>query len=112
MSGRRAALLVILVYVSLDLSVPMIPGAFVFAPDDSVESIQGHRGRSVAEVLAPALAVDSLIRSRPRIVASDRVVSTRPIAPSARRVVSRLPRAALIAAPPSEDSHEPLLGLQ
>jgi hypothetical protein len=112
MRGRRAVLLAILVYVTLDLSVPTIPGAFVFAPEDSVESTQGHRGRSVAEVvLAPALAVDSSTLSLPRIGVGDRRVSTSPIAPPIRRVVKRLPRATLTSAPPSEDTHEPLLRL-
>jgi hypothetical protein len=35
----RALLLAILVYVSLDLCLPMLPGAFVFDADASVESI-------------------------------------------------------------------------
>ena len=39
----------ILVYVTLDLSLPTMPGAFVFEPDDSVESIGG--GRLVAKIV-------------------------------------------------------------
>jgi len=48
-SRRRAFLVAILVYVTLDLSLPTMPGAFVFEPDDSVESIGG--GRLVAKIV-------------------------------------------------------------
>jgi hypothetical protein len=109
----RATLFAILLYVTLDLSVPMIPGAFVFAPDDSVDGIQGHRGRAVTEVvLGRAPAGDTVMRPLPRIDPGDRGMSTRPIALPVCTVVSRLPRATLIAVPPSEDPHEPLLRLQ
>jgi len=40
--GRRV-LLTVLVYVTLDLSLASMPGAFVFDPDDSVESVQMTR---------------------------------------------------------------------
>jgi hypothetical protein len=43
----RAALLALLVYVTLDLSLPAMPGAFVFEADASVESVHSARGRVV-----------------------------------------------------------------
>ena len=104
---RRGVLLAILIYVTLDLSLPAIPGAFVFAPDDSVESVQVNRGRSAAEVVvAPPLAGHSSVLSQPsidlRILLVPRIEVTLPPHP----VVNRLPRGAIVcSAPTSEDSH-------
>jgi hypothetical protein len=51
----RNAFLVLLVYVTLDLSLPAMPGAFVFDPSASVESAQMNRGRAAGDVvLRPA----------------------------------------------------------
>ena len=50
---RRGLLLAILVYVSLDLALPAMPGAFVFDPADSVESAGGGR-QAIRIVVAPA----------------------------------------------------------
>jgi hypothetical protein len=44
---RRAGLVGFLVYVTLDLSLPAMPGAFVFEADNSVESVHSARGRLV-----------------------------------------------------------------
>ena len=46
----RAVFFAILVYVTLDLSLPAMPGAFVFEPADSVESTQ-VRARTATETL-------------------------------------------------------------
>jgi hypothetical protein len=48
--SRRALVLVVLVYVALDFSSPAIPGAFVFEPGDSVESVA--RGRTIPSIFA------------------------------------------------------------
>jgi hypothetical protein len=58
--GHRAWKLLLLVYVSLDLSSPFVPGAFNFDPDDCVDGL--HRpvdaraqGKG-ADVRSPAVA--------------------------------------------------------
>ena len=57
MTVRRHLVLAILVYVTLDLSMASMPGAFVFEAGESVETIQMSRVRHVeasGPVLAPA----------------------------------------------------------
>ena len=49
MAGSRYVLLAVLVYVTLDLSLPFMPGAFVFEPSESVESTQSSRPRTAAD---------------------------------------------------------------
>lgn len=49
-TGRRLFVLVILLYVTSDLSVAAMPGAFVFDASDSVESLQKTRVRPVTDV--------------------------------------------------------------
>jgi hypothetical protein len=104
---RRALICAILVYVALDLSLPSMPGAFVFAPEDSVESIQANRGRgSVDVVLLPAPIVNYwFVLTPPRAEVTDRPARTVEVAPSARSVVHRLPRATLELAPSVADPH-------
>ena len=95
----------VLLYVSLDLSLPMMPGAFVFDVGDSVESVQTHRGRLTAEVL-PTLAKDSSLVSQPRIEVANQRLATP--ATSRRLVVPwcrSCHRAALDPAPSSEEPH-------
>lgn len=100
---RRLVLVVVLIYVSLDLSLPMMPGAFVFDAGDTIESVQISRGRLAAEV-QPALANGLSLASPPRVGVDDRrLVPHREVAPRGRPVVNVLPRAALSPAPPSED---------
>ena len=65
MRHRRLLVLVILIYVTLDLSLPAMPGSFVFEPADSAESTQ-VRARAAAEIVAlPALARDPRARLFP-----------------------------------------------
>ena len=105
MKGPRPLLLALLLYVTLDLSVPAIPGAFVFDAADSVESTQIHRLRGVAEVaVLPSPAREAFLAPEPRVDRRDRPVPRHPVAlghPGARR----LPRATLDPASPSEDPH-------
>ena len=104
---RRALLCAILVYVTLDLSLPMMPGAFVFEPGDSVESIQFNRGRAAAEIaVLRAVVTDAFALSRPCVSANDRLALTSLVVPLEPPVALRcLPRSALGPAPPSEDPH-------
>jgi hypothetical protein len=102
---RRALLVVILVYVALDLSLPTMPGAFVFDPADSVDSIQTPRGRTTARIVVlpspvrhEVLTFESQIDLRQRQLPSE-VTAFSP------RVVSRLRRARCELARPSEDPH-------
>lgn len=46
----RCATLALLLYVSLDLSNPHMPGAFNFDPDDCVESVQAPSLRSLIRI--------------------------------------------------------------
>jgi hypothetical protein len=98
-------LLTIAVYVSLDLCVAAMPGAFVFEPADSVESAQAGRPRAPAELAAlppeheggftrVAATVDLRLRHARR-------VGTRP---PARHIPTRQPPSARDFSPPqSED---------
>jgi hypothetical protein len=104
---RRAALLALLVYVTLDLSLPAMPGAFVFEVDESVESVHGTRGRVAADVsAAPVRSHDAVVTAPLSVdpVGTSRVAA--PVAPRPPRTAHRLPRAALVAAAsPLEDPH-------
>jgi hypothetical protein len=106
MTGRRGLLLALFIYVTLDLSLPGMPGAFVFEPGDSVESIQVSRSRGAAEVVgAPTPVRDSLAVFRPRIAVTSGLAPTRVVALPRHPVVNWLPRGTLAPAPPSEDPH-------
>ena len=106
MTGRRSLLAAFLIYVTLDLSLAAMPGAFVFEPADSVDAT--HRGRAgeTAEVATPpAMPSESLEIAPPR-----REPRAEPVSASERthrRVLARgaLPRAVVDAAPGSEDPH-------
>jgi hypothetical protein len=106
--SHRGILVAVLVYVALDLSLPGMPGAFVFDTADSVESAQGGAARRAGALLAtPAAAAQT--------PAMHRQVPVRPpraLVPAATgdhvlpRLASRLARGAADAAPAaSEDPH-------
>ena len=93
-------MLAVLVYVTLDLSLPAMPGAFVFEPADSAESTQ-VRARAAAESVAlPALARDPgcVLFQPPRGGDERRAHRERPVG-------SWQSRAPHDSAPPSEDPH-------
>lgn len=48
---KHPVLWAVLLYLSLDLSLAIVPGAFVFEPADSVESLQTGRARATTEVV-------------------------------------------------------------
>lgn len=99
-------LLAILLYVTLDLSVPTMPGAFVFESGDSVEISRGRAGEGKAEIsVLPALVRDSFVVSQPPLDLRDRVAANSKVAFLGRPVLNLLPRATLDPAPPSEDPH-------
>lgn len=56
MKRRRELLVAILVYITLDLALPAMPGAFVFEPTESVESVGGGRPTVRSLVASDALA--------------------------------------------------------
>jgi hypothetical protein len=103
---RPALLLAILVYLALDLSLPAMPGAFVFEPADSVESVRTHRGRTDAEPAAlPDVAREAHALSRPRVDVADVVRPSRPVDRPRHPVVGW--RCPLPGGPPprSDDPH-------
>jgi len=98
-------LLAVLVYVTLDLSLPAMPGAFVFEAAESVESTQS-RARAAAEaVVLPAPARDAFARSRPPLEVKDRLPSTESVERRGDAVMGWRLRARHDPAAPSEDAH-------
>lgn len=106
MRHRRVFVLAILVYVTLDLSLPEMPGAFVFEPADSAESTQG-RARAAAEVVAlPAVARDpGSVLFQPLREVDERLAPVSSAERRERPVASWRPWAHCDSAPPSEDPH-------
>jgi hypothetical protein len=99
-------LLAILVYIALDFSLPTMPGAFVFEPADSVETVQTNRGRAGIEVVvAPPMATTPFALPLLMMELTDRLALTREVTPVARPAVDHLPRAMLDPISPTEDPH-------
>jgi hypothetical protein len=103
---RRVFVLAILIYVTLDLSLPAMPGAFVFEPEDSAESTQ-VRARAAAETVAlPALARDpGSVLFQPLREVDERLAPVSSAERRERPVASWRSRAHCDSAPPSEDPH-------
>lgn len=99
---RPTLLFAVLLYVTLDLSLAAMPGAFVFEPADSVEGTHGARPHRTGPLVAAQAPVgDSPISlSRPPVAPSPGIHRV----PHARCVVSCLPRA-ILAPPLSEDPY-------
>jgi hypothetical protein len=98
--------LAVFLYVALDLSVPAMPGAFVFEPADSVEISSGRAGQGKAEIsVLPVLSRDSFGLSQPPLDLRCRLAANSNVALLGRPILNRLPRATLDPAPPSEDPH-------
>jgi len=100
----RAVLLAIVVYVSLDLALPMMPGAFVFDPADSVESTELRRDSVSALTPLPSLVPEPSASITSSINVLGRTAPTGEAVRCERPVARWLPRSALSALSPSEDS--------
>lgn len=105
MSCRRGMFLAVFLYVALDLSVPAMPGAFVFESADSVEISGGRAGQGKAEIsVLPVVSRDACGLSQPPIELRDRLVAANgSVALLGIPALNRLPRATLDPAPSSED---------
>lgn len=105
MRHRWQLVLAILVYVTLDLSLAEMPGAFVFEPGASVESIQGARARAAADVVAASGAGGVAVSSRPADDHPRRLVRANRVELRWGPVRSHPLLARVDPAPPSEDPH-------
>jgi hypothetical protein len=100
MTLRRLFLLLFFAYVGLDLGSPMVPGAFSFDPDDSVDAVAGDRARPaslprVASVPASVALIRPLVETAAPVSAARAVpllVAWRPHA-SLDRAAGPQPRA-------------------
>jgi hypothetical protein len=103
---RRILLLAILVYITLDLSLPTMPGAFVFEPADCVETVQTKGGRAgIERVAALPLATGPFVLPFLRTELADGLVLSREVTFVARPAVDHLPRGTIEPPPPTEDPH-------
>jgi hypothetical protein len=100
----RAVLLAIVVYVSLDVALPMMPGAFVFDPGDSIESTELRRDSACALIPLPALVQDWSAQVASRFDVADRRTPIREVVWCEPPVARWRPRSGLSAPSPSEDS--------
>ena len=105
MSQHRAIVLALLVYVTLDLSLPGMPGAFVFEPSETVDSAQGHRGRAPVDVVIARRPAEHAVLPSLTITSADRPLPSSDAPFLVGPVVRRLPRAVLESAPPADDPH-------
>ena len=106
LSHRRLLVLAVLIYVTLDLSLPSMPGAFVFAPADSAESTR-VRARVAAETVAlPAQARNpGFALFQPPLEVRERLAPSNSAERRWRPVVSWRSQATDDLAPTSEDPH-------
>jgi hypothetical protein len=103
---RRRLVLAILIYVTLDLSLPAMPGAFVFEPADSAESTQIRARAAVETVALPAQTRDPrFVLFQPPLEVKERLAPASSAKRRGRLVASSWPRAPHDSAPPSEDPH-------
>lgn len=104
--NRRALLVAILVYLTLDLSLPAMPGAFVFEADDSAEGTRVIRGRLAIEaVVLPIVNAGSFVLPSPHIDLRYRPSPLSDVIRLARSAAPCLPRAVCGLSSPSEDPH-------
>ena len=103
---RPVFLLAILIYVTLDLSLAMMPGAFQFEPADSVETIQIGRARVAARVaVLPAVPGNALVWSQAPAEVKDRWARTGQVERRGRLLMIWSSRASRDPVPASEDPH-------
>lgn len=106
MKHPRLLVLAILAYVTLDLSVPAMPGAFVFEPADSAEGthIRARAGAETGALPAQARGPASALFQLPLKV-KERLAPGSLAERHGRPVVSWRSRAPFDSPPPSEDPH-------
>jgi hypothetical protein len=105
---RRSLLWALLIYVALDVSLPELPGAFMFDAASSVDSIETGRARLTRTAPFPTPRPDSLVPFLRPDQAPARArdqFQSRQIVRADRRVVNCLPRAVCSLPQPSEDPH-------
>lgn len=96
----------VLAYLALDLSLPAMPGAFVFEADASVEGAQGGRPRPVTDiVIVPAPSGHAPVLVEPRADLPSRLPVIRHPVWLSRSGAPGLPRAVCAPPPSSEDPH-------
>jgi hypothetical protein len=101
---HRTLLVALLVYVALDLALPMMPGAFVFDPAGSVESARA--GRTAFDTIAPPAPAGDLrvVLHGPRLAnLTRRAAPVRASSMPGRTVSGRASRSRDAAPPLSED---------
>lgn len=106
MKQRAALVLAIVVYVTLDFSLAAMPGAFVFEPADSVETVQGRTRVDRADVMASLSPVTSAFALPPR--ETEDLNRPRPegrAASTPRPLIGHLLQKTLGPTPPTEDPH-------
>jgi hypothetical protein len=101
--GWLAIFLLLVIYVALDLSLPAMPGAFVFDPAHCIESVQTREGREPGVQPTASLLPGSQIFAQTPADVGDVSSPTTEIRGPSFHVVNRLPRAMLAPAPASED---------
>ena len=108
MRHRWPLILGILIYVTLDLSLPGMPGAFVFESDETIESVQSARARAAADVVGvPAVVGGVAGLSHPPADHVRRLVQANRVEPRGRpgRARSFPAHVDPAPAPASEDPH-------
>lgn len=103
---HRLLVLAILVYVTLDLSLPAMPGAFVFEPAASAEGthIRARAGAETVALPAQARGAASAFLQVP-LHGKERLAPVGPAEQRGRPVVAWRSRASFDSAPSSEDPH-------
>jgi len=102
---RRQLLVAILVYVALDLSLPTMPGAFVFEPAGSVESTGGGRVAVWLVILPTPVGSSMLPLSQLRSDLPHRLPASCDVPLPGCPLARCLPRGTCDPSQPSEDPH-------
>jgi hypothetical protein len=104
---QHPLVLAILIYVTFDLSLPAMPGAFVFEAEDSAESTLVRACAADETVVLSALARDRVfVLFQPPLAVEKRLARVRSAERRERPIVSGWQsRAHDVSAPPSEDPH-------
>jgi len=103
---HQALFLAFVVYVTLDLAIPEMPGAFVFDPGQSVESADSGWARQATDGVALLpLAREAPVPSAPPVDVRGRTAPAHDVVGIERREGRSLPRASLFAPSVCEEPH-------